>query len=250
MLISKAQKSFSKLNLKNSLIAIVPARKGSVGVRNKNTRLINKIPLIDYTIKVLNQSNLIDLIVITTNDEKIIKYYKSHKDILVIKRSDRISNSKSSSYQYTKDVLVKLKKFYNYIPNSILIAQPTSPLRKINDINNSIRQFSLSKKKSLVSVCKAEGMRHPKDMYIINNHSNIKPYIFQKKTYETRDEYFKIYQRNGCIYIFDTQFFLRYRKVKSNNPELYIMPWIRSINIDIEDDFNIAKCLIESKIKY
>ena len=88
-------------------------------------------------------------------------------------------------------------------------------------------------------------MRHPKDMYVLKQNNDIRHLIKPKKRYETRDQYFKVYQRNGCIYLFDYHFFKKFKKVKSHNPDIYIMPWERSINIDIEDDFKIAKCLLK-----
>ena len=241
----KIKKDLTKLSSIKKVLAIIPARKGSVGVKNKNIRLINNKPLIDFTVQSLKMSNLIDKIVITTNDERVISYYKFDKKLLIIKRSHNISNSKSTSSEYVDDVLKKINKTESYIPKTILIAQPTSPLRSTLDINNAIKKYHLGNKKSLISVCKAEGMRHPKDMYILKNNSEVRHLIRPKKKYETRDEYFRVYQRNGCIYLFDYHFFKKFKKVKSHNPDIYIMPWERSINIDIEDDFKIAKCLLK-----
>ena len=62
---------------KIKVLAIVPARKNSKGVKNKNFKIVNKKKrLIDYTIIEAKKSKYISKIALTTDDKKIIDYSK------------------------------------------------------------------------------------------------------------------------------------------------------------------------------
>ena len=60
-------------------IAFIFARKGSKRIKNKNMKIINGKPLIDYTLKFIKKIKFIDTIVVSTDDEKIINYCKKKK---------------------------------------------------------------------------------------------------------------------------------------------------------------------------
>ena len=62
----------------NKFIAVIPARKGSKGLVNKNIFMVNGRPLIDYTIQAAKNSNYIDEIFITTDDSFILDYAKKN----------------------------------------------------------------------------------------------------------------------------------------------------------------------------
>ena len=66
------------------ILAIIPARSGSKGIKNKNIKLLNQKPLIDYTIDFAKKSKYIDKIVISTNDKFIIDNYSKHQNIEIL----------------------------------------------------------------------------------------------------------------------------------------------------------------------
>jgi len=60
-------------------LAIIPARAGSVGLKNKNFRKLGDKPLIEYTISAAKKSKYLDRFLVSTNDKKIINYCKKKK---------------------------------------------------------------------------------------------------------------------------------------------------------------------------
>ena len=82
-------------------IALIPARRGSIGIKNKNIINLKNKPLIEYSFIKAIKSKLIDKIFLSTNDSRVIKIAKKYKLIKIIHRNKKLSNTKS----LMKDVL-------------------------------------------------------------------------------------------------------------------------------------------------
>ena len=115
---------------------LILARYGSVRVPKKNLRLYKNKPLIYWTLKQSLRIKKIKKIVLSSDSNKIIKIAKKiSKKIIINKRPAKISGKKTKS----ETVIKYLHKIYNFsLDDYILILQPTSPLRKDGDINNTI----------------------------------------------------------------------------------------------------------------
>ena len=116
-------------------LIIIPARKNSKRIKNKNLIQILKKPLIYWTIryaKKLDKKNFD--IVVTSNCQKIKKICKQEK-IFFIDRPKRLSGDLISMHDVIFHTLNTCKKKYKYV----ILLQPTSPLRKSNLVNKSIK---------------------------------------------------------------------------------------------------------------
>ena len=124
--------------------AIVPIKKLSKGLKNKNFKLLNGIPLYKYTINSALKSK-IDKILITS-DKDFTSIYKNERIIFDSRPEyllkDNVDNLKVVSY---------ILKKYSFIDNFVLL-QPTSPLRTFKDINNSIEIYE-KKKIKVIGKC-------------------------------------------------------------------------------------------------
>ena len=84
----------NKIDKRNKFFALIPARKGSLGVKNKNVIKIKNKHLIDYTLLQATKSKNIDKIYVSSNDKRVLKITKNYKKIKFIKRSEVLSGSK------------------------------------------------------------------------------------------------------------------------------------------------------------
>ena len=131
--------------MKKKVLAIIPARGGSKGIKNKNFVKINNRYLIDYTILEAKKSKLIDKIIISTDSEKIIRIAKKSK-VDFIKRPKLLSQDKTPIYPVIKHVLnfeKRINNFYDYI----VILQPTTPLKKLFMIDSGIKLIKKKKRR-------------------------------------------------------------------------------------------------------
>jgi CMP-N-acetylneuraminic acid synthetase len=207
------------------ILGVIPARKGSKGIKNKNIYPLCDKPLIDYTIEAAKNSNL-DSIVITTNSNEIFDMYYLN-DYTFIKRPENLCKDNTSMFHVIKHAF----KTYNYLTKenvyAVMILQPTSPLRTTKDINKAINLFYNIDCDSLYSGYYI-GIKHKNKTY--DKHIN-KPH----------------FQRNGAIFI--TRRDLLYQgKLWSDNAIEYIMPSYRSIDIDSLEDMKHAELLIKGGV--
>jgi CMP-N,N'-diacetyllegionaminic acid synthase len=230
------------------LLAIVPARAGSKGVPGKNKAKIAGRPLIDYTVAALEASRSVGGILITTDDPDILGLYQGRDGLFVVNRPPELATDEATTSAAVEHALRSWTEAGRDRPRSLLLAQPTTPLRTAADIDAAYQLFLSSGTESLISACQAEGMRHPKDMYRIRPNGFGELFIPDTEDRSTRHSYERLYQRNGAIYIVSLDYFMREKRLRNLNPVIFEMPWERSINIDTKGDLLIAKALIESGI--
>lgn len=222
------------------VLAIIPARKNSKGIKNKNFKLINnKKRLIDFTIIEAQKSKYISKIALTTDDKKILDYSKKYNLDYVIKRKKKLAKD----YVSTTPVVLDVLNNTNYKADYILLLQPTSPLRKSYHIDNAIKKLEKNKKKynSLVSICKLDEPHPFKIKKIVKNY--IKPFIKGTSSEIPRQKLKKVYKLNGAIYLIKKSAFLK-KNTFFNKTLPFIMKEEESINIDTIQDLERLKIFL------
>ncbi len=227
--------------MKNILV-VIPARGGSKGVPFKNKKVILNKPLIQYTIDIVKKSNLVTNIVVSSDDKDIIHISKQ-LNIETILRPTEISDDKSPvSFAVLHAVnIMELK--YNIVYDYIMLLQPTSPLRKVNHINESINKIvKQSYANSLISLVEMNDV-HPARMYNINN-NKLNPLM---PDYETirRQDIPPVYYRNGSIYIVKRSAFEKDISFMIKPSIPFIMDEKYLLNIDTPRDLLLAELLIK-----
>lgn len=134
------------------MLAIIPARKGSKGLKNKNIKLINKKPLISYTIEAAIKSSKITEIFISTNDLRVIKIASSYNINTPFLRPNKLATDKSPAIETYLDSIEKLNMNLKKKHKNFVVLLPTSPLRSVNDIDKAIEVFQ-KKKQIVLLVC-------------------------------------------------------------------------------------------------
>jgi CMP-N,N'-diacetyllegionaminic acid synthase len=223
---------------KLNVLGIVLARKGSKGIPNKNFIKINsKKRLIDYTLLEAKKSRLLSKIALTTDDDRIINHSKKYKLDFVIKRKKKHSHDYAKSVDVVIDVLKQIK---NYKVDLIMLLQPTSPLRKSQHIDESIKLLynQYNKFNSLVSVTLLEEP-HPFKLKKIQKKFLV-PFIKNANSEVPRQKLDRVYKLNGSIYLIKKSI-LEYKKTFFDKTMPYIMDEKYSLNIDTINDLKFFK---------
>jgi CMP-N-acetylneuraminic acid synthetase len=188
----------------------------------------------------------VDGILITTDDENILELYEGQDDVFLVKRPPDLATDTATTSSAVKHALAAWEAAGHTRPDAILLAQPTTPLRRAADIDAAYKLFLETGATSLISCCRVDGMRHPRDMYRKREDGHGELFIADPHDRTTRHDYEELYQRNGAIYMVSLNYFANEARLRSFTPAIYEMPWERSINIDGPGDMLIAKALIES----
>lgn len=229
--------------MKEKVLAIIPARSGSKGIKDKNIRELNGKPLIAYTIEVARESNLFEDIVVSTDSEKYAKISKEYGAVVPFLREEKLSSDTASSLDVILDVLEKMEKLGKRYETLVLL-QPTSPLRTVENLKEAYNLYLKNKANAVVSVCEMEHSPLWSNILPIDNKMDG---FLKKIGNKNRQQLEKYYRINGAVYIANTEYFRKYKDFYYENSYAYIMPRENSIDIDEEIDFKIAEFLMKEK---
>lgn len=222
-------------------LAIIPARSGSKGLKDKNIKLLNGKPLLAYTIEAAMNSNLFDEVHVSTESREyadIAIKYGAHVPFL---RSIEAATDKASSWNVVREV-IQCYKLGGKTFDMVTLLQPTTPLRTGQDIIEAYNVFIGNDANAVVSVCE---MDHsplwcntlPKDHSMMN--------FLDKKVSNLPRQQLDIYYRiNGAIYMINTEYFNSCESIYDSKCFAYIMKKEHSIDIDDEFDFNVATAIM------
>lgn len=234
--------------MKSSFLVLIPARGGSKGVPKKNIIDIYGKPLIQYTIDIairLREENKVDKVIVSTDCREIATIASNLGAEVPFIRPEELATDKSK----TIDTILYAIEFYeskNMFFNSLILLQPTSPMRSYEDLVNAINIYNQRDDQpadSLISVYKEEQLN---DLIMYKKDGNLAiPLNNNHNEGIRRQDYEKLYIRNGAIYITNIEYLKNNRKVISDLPLLYEMPKERSINIDSKEDLEFFKWLLK-----
>lgn len=221
---------------KKKILALIPARGGSKGIPYKNIIDVHGLPLIAHSIKSAKNSKLVDKIVVSTDSPKIAKIAKKYGAEAPFLRPKQIAGDRSPTIDAVLHALDWLEargeKF-----DIVALLEPTSPLRKPNDIDNAVRILlkNYNKTDAVVSVGEVH-MEHPSIMKTIEK-NRLKTLLPSGKKIYQRQQLSKVYFPYGVVYLAKTS---ALRKEKTFYPKR-TMPYktLRWQNYEIDDIFDL-----------
>ncbi len=227
------------LYLSKNILGIIPARGNSKGIKNKNIKIINGKPLIYYTIQRAKKSRLISDLIGSTDNKKIKKKFHHFGVKTPFDRPLELAGDKSNIIDTLLYCLKKMEKLKNKKYHFICLLQPTSPLRKKNEIDNSIKKIIKQKGDSLISLCKLDDP-HPYKLMKIKN----KKISFFKKNFKNvmnRQMMPDLYMPSGNIYIINRKTLVNKKTIHGKKYLYSLIDQKYYLNIDNDDDLIVAK---------
>lgn len=221
------------------ILAIIPARKNSKRLKNKNLLKINSKPLIYWSIQAALKSKYIDKVVLSTESKEIAKIGEKLGANIPFLRPKKFATDSSTTEDLIIFTLNKLNKKEDY--DICILLQPTSPLRTSLSIDKSIEM--LESKTGIYSVIgMVENDLKINLCRLINNSGFIEDLVNTK----LKNMLEKNYKINGAIYTIYVKKFLKFKKFIIKNQSIpLIMNKRESIDIDYIEDFEYAKYLME-----
>ena len=224
-------------------LAIIPARSGSKGVKDKNIRDFCGKPLMAYSIEAALHSGEFDEVMVSTDSKKYAEIARIWGANVPFLRSDRTADDTASSWDMVDEVLHCYQDRGREFDTFCLL-QPTSPLRTAEDIKGAYRLFREKAEFAVVSVCEAEHSplwcgHLPVSLEFVGfvDAANMK----QRQAGGT------FYRLNGAIYIVNVKRFQTDRFLYQKGSYAYLMRQERSVDIDTELDYLIAETIYARK---
>lgn len=223
-------------------LALIPARGGSKGLKDKNIRLLNNKPLLAYTIEAAKKSGIFDRIIVSTDSEKIAAVALKYDVEVPFMRPKELATDTASSMDvliHTIKLLQESGDIYDYVA----LLQPTSPLRTSQDIVEAANLLIKKNANSVVSVCKVE--HSPLWSNTLPEDLSLKDFIRPEIKNLRRQDLPIFYRLNGAIYIAKVSYILETKDFLRQGSYAYIMPVNRSVDIDTEFDLALAEVLLQ-----
>jgi|GEM_PF-242322 len=239
------------------LVAFVPARGGSQGVKGKNWRELGGIPLIKWTLDFALTSDCIEKIILSTDSPEIceigsegqlksLRFSNLDEDAIVqVSKKVFIHKRKveqAGVYSLISEVLFDYthKNRLNEENAELLLLQPTSPFRYSVEFEKLLDLSHLQSGWSSVVSVKSVGGMHPDRMYKLSSDWAI-PFLDQSLgDNRPRQLLESLYIKDGAYYLLKTENLLN-RVLLGNRILAFMRSGLRTVNIDTEEDFTYAE---------
>ena len=223
------------------VVCVIPARGGSKGLPGKNIKMFCGKPLIAHTIEHAKQSNYIDRIIVSTEDEKIAQISFEHGAEVPFMRPMELAGDNSSTVDALLHAINWLEHVDQYAFDILLLLHTTAPLRNVEDINKTISLMVEENADNVFSVIEAH--RNPY-FNMLEEDSDGFVRLVKEGHFPTRQAAPKVYDMNASIYVWWKNVLKERKKIFLKKTKVYIMPKERSIDIDDDLDFQIAEFLL------
>ena len=227
-----------------TIIALVPARGGSKGIKLKNLKKINGKSLVQLVSNFIDKCKFIDYKIISSDHKKIIDIGKE-LNFLICKRPKKLSGDRISDYKVILNAINILRSKFKLYPDYIVYLQPTSPIRRKKDLQKGISQIISKKYDAVWTISKLDKKFHPFKILDVKNKKIVINSLKGKKII-ARQMLDEKYIRNGIFYIVNVKSLMKQKTMYMKK----ILPFLinyRHVNIDTLSDLKMARDLLYLK---
>jgi len=233
-------------SIKKGLVyAIIPARSGSKGVKDKNIRALDGYPMIAYTIAAAKLSKSIDRIIVSTDSEKYAEIAKKYGAEVPILRPDEISRDKSSDVEFMLHIINWLYNNERVLPEFFVHLRPTNPLRDSDIIDDAVAQMKLND--SATSLRSAHSSKFTPHKWFIKNKDGYFDTVISELSLDDannpRQDFPDIFIPDGYVDVLKTGFIIENQKIHGDKMIAFVLP--DSIDIDSKDDIDKLEKIIK-----
>ena len=222
-------------------VAVIPARGGSKGLKNKNIYPVAGKPLLAWTILQALASTSIERVFVTTDDQTIAEV-ASEFGAEVIVRPPELSGDKATSESAIIHAAGVIERDHHIPIDIIVFLQATSPLRKPQDIDRAVELFLREGADSLISVTRAD------DLTLWESKGGEwKSVNFDYRNRGMRQDRPTQFIENGSIYIFNPETLTVFGNRIGEKLSAYEMEFWQTWEIDTLEEIDLIEYYIHKK---
>ncbi|PWR70714.1 pseudaminic acid cytidylyltransferase [Methanospirillum lacunae] len=233
-----------KGNNRFSCLAIIPARGGSKRIPRKNVLDFCGLPIIVYTIQAALKSGLFRQVIVSTDDPEIAEVSKQFGAEIPFIRTHSLADDYTPVSEVTLDALNQIDpegtKF-----NFIAQLMSNCPLRTEEDIINSFTQFRTEDADSQISITHY-GWQNPWWAMKRDSRKMMHP-IFEDRVKERSQDLPELFCPTGAIWWISADALRREKTFHCENKTGWEIAWDHGVDIDTEDDWNMAEMLMKNR---
>lgn len=219
-------------------LAIIPARAGSKGVPGKNIRPIAGLPLIAWSIRQALDVAAIDRVVVSTDSEAIAAVAREHGAEVPFLRPAGLAGDAAP----TEPVVLHALDWYKasgFDAATVVLLQPTSPLRLPGTLASAMARFDAGGFDSLLGVCENHHFfwRNPAEPEALHDFRD-RP---RRQDITDADRW---YRENGSIYVTGADAFRAAGNRLCGRIAMHVMREEEGFEVDSRADFVVLESLM------
>ncbi len=219
-----------------TLLALIPARGGSKGIPRKNIRPFCGKPLLQWSIDVALAAPSVDWVVVSTDDSEIAETARAGGAEVPYLRPAELASDTASGIAPVLHALEQMPEV-----TDVLLLQPTSPLRLVEDVEAIVALRRQAGRAAAVSVTLSS--KHPAWMYGLSPLQQLEPLLPWPEA-ACRQQLPLAYALNGALYLASREFLEREHNFLTAETVGYVMPPERSVDIDSSLDWQWGEFLM------
>jgi CMP-N,N'-diacetyllegionaminic acid synthase len=223
------------------LLGLIPARGGSKGIPHKNIVHLAGRPLLSYTCEAATQSRSLSRVILSTDSEEIASVGKEYGVEVPSLRPAPLAQDSSLIIDVLRSTLATLAR-EGYVPDAVMLLQPTSPLRTAKHIDEAAKLFSKPNTDTVVSV--AEVPHHYTPYSLMQMKGEYVELMDANPIFHRQDKK-PVYARNGPAVLILKREILEAGKLYGDFIRPYVMQAEESVDIDTPFDLTFAEFLLK-----
>lgn len=227
------------MNKQPSVVAVIPARRGSKGLALKNLRLLDGVPLIVHSIRAALASTLVNTVIVSTEDDEIAGVAAAHGADVVKRPADLATDIAQNN-----GVVRQALEAHAIADGIVVLLQPTSPLRTAAQIDACIEPLLGRSARSAMTVTTVD--HHPGKTVVIEN-GLIEPFTNDTDMEARRQTMREVYRQNGAVYAIGVHDFLEHDRFYLRPCHAVVVAAEDSIDIDSELQLTLAELVLQKR---
>jgi CMP-N,N'-diacetyllegionaminic acid synthase len=223
----------------SGVLALIPARGGSKGIRDKNIRPLRGHTLLEYAANAAAKSGVIDRAVLSTDSERIAAEGRRIGIEVPFIRPAELARDDTPMLAVIEHAVDFLEQ-EGWKPEIVVLLQPTSPLRTAHHIRNAVQELRDSAADSVVTVVQLP--RHLSPDYVMRiEEGRLVPFLPEGASVSRRQDTRAAFERDGTVYAFWRRTLRETHSIYGRNCRPLILPSAESLTLDTPEDWDEAE---------
>lgn len=224
-------------------LAVIPARGGSKGLPGKNLRILFGLPLIEYTIRAAQECALLADVLVSTDDPMIASVARLLGASVPFLRPSELAQDDSPTWPVVRHAVECWERANSRLADIVVLLQPTSPLRKPEDITACLKAMEQNDADVCISVTRQKDNPCRHLVEYRGESTRLVQWCFPSiARLQRRQDCPALYRENGAVYVVRREALMSMGSLTDlQRVTLCEMPYARSLDIDDEDDLALAE---------
>lgn len=225
------------------ILAVVPARGGSTGIKLKNLREVGGVPLVTRAANVALALDFIDRAVLSTDHPEIARVGAAAGLEVPFMRPEALSGPTIGDWDVLVHALHEMERLDGATYEVVVMLQPTSPSRTPEHVRSTVERLVEGGFDAVWTVSETDSKGHPLKQHVIGEGGELSLYDPAGAAIVARQQLKPVYHRNGIAYAVTRQCLVEQKTIRGKRTGALVIEGPVA-NIDTELDLAFADFLL------